>query len=208
MGAFYTAQAEAQVDSARAELEKARQALGVEGEANPRIRAAIADLKKAQLDLSRTTILAPSKGGITNLQVEEGYYASVFYAYFASLGMEITPEDTSSQGQLDMAVKFNNQVYLFEFKLVEDEAEGKALDAETRAQDAQREANSALEEAEDAMVEPMRTTLRPTRSVKKPTAGDASSSANIRSKVYLISSAVMGVPSANMMPLGAGSTTA
>jgi len=69
-------QAGAQVDSARAELEKAKQALGVKGEANPRIRAAIVDLKKAQLDLSRNTILAPSKGGITNLQVEEGYYAS------------------------------------------------------------------------------------------------------------------------------------
>jgi len=69
-------QARAQVDSARAELEKAKQALGVKGEANPRIRSAIAELKNAQLDLSRTTILAPSKGGITNLQVEEGYYAS------------------------------------------------------------------------------------------------------------------------------------
>jgi len=69
-------QAKAQVDSARAELEKAKQALGVKDEANPRIRSAIADLKKAQLDLSRSTILAPSKGGITNLQVEEGYYAS------------------------------------------------------------------------------------------------------------------------------------
>ena len=45
-------QARAQVDSARAELEKAKQALGVQGEANPRIRSAIADLKKAQLDLS------------------------------------------------------------------------------------------------------------------------------------------------------------
>ncbi len=69
-------QAESQVDSARAELEKARQALGEEGEGNPRIRAAMADLKKAQLELSRTTVLAPSKGGITNLQVEQGYYAS------------------------------------------------------------------------------------------------------------------------------------
>jgi len=68
--------AESQVDSARAELEKAKQALGEEGEGNPLIRAAIADLKKAQLDLSRATILAPSKGGITNLQVEEGYHAS------------------------------------------------------------------------------------------------------------------------------------
>jgi multidrug resistance efflux pump len=69
-------QAEAQVDSARAELEKAKQALGVEGEANPRIRVAIAELKKAQLDLSRTEVVAPSRGGITNLQIEEGYYAS------------------------------------------------------------------------------------------------------------------------------------
>ena len=69
-------QAKAQVDSARAELEKAKQALGVQGEANPRIRSAIAELKKAQLDLSRTTIVAPSKGGITNLQIEQGYYAS------------------------------------------------------------------------------------------------------------------------------------
>jgi hypothetical protein len=32
-----------------------------------------------------------------------------------------------NQGRLDMAVKFNGQVYLFEFKVVEDEAEGRAL---------------------------------------------------------------------------------
>jgi hypothetical protein len=57
----------------------------------------------------------------------EGYYASVFYASFAALGMDIVPEDMSSQGRLDMAVKFNGQVYLFEFKVVENEAEGKAL---------------------------------------------------------------------------------
>ena len=57
----------------------------------------------------------------------ECYYASVFYASFAALGLEIVPEDVSNQGQLDMAVKFNGQVYLFEFKVVEEEAEGKAL---------------------------------------------------------------------------------
>ncbi|MDR1661111.1 MAG: PD-(D/E)XK nuclease domain-containing protein [Azoarcus sp.] len=57
----------------------------------------------------------------------EGYYASVFYASFAALGMDIVPEDVSNQGRLDMAVKFNGQVYLFEFKMVEDEAEGRAL---------------------------------------------------------------------------------
>lgn len=69
--------AEAQLDSAKAELEKAKQALGVAGKENPKIRSAIAQLKKAQIDLSRTTILAPSHGGITNLKIDEGHYASV-----------------------------------------------------------------------------------------------------------------------------------
>jgi hypothetical protein len=57
----------------------------------------------------------------------EGYYASVFYAFFSSTGLEVIPEDSSNAGRLDMAVKFNGQVYLFEFKLVEEEAEGRAL---------------------------------------------------------------------------------
>ncbi len=49
----------------------------------------------------------------------EGYYASVFYSYFASLGLAITVEDSSRAGRLDMAVAFNENVYLFEFKVVE-----------------------------------------------------------------------------------------
>ena len=69
--------AEAQLDRAQAELEKAKQTLGVKGNKNPKIRSAIAQLKKAQIDLSRTTILAPSHGGITNLKIDEGHFASV-----------------------------------------------------------------------------------------------------------------------------------
>jgi hypothetical protein len=57
----------------------------------------------------------------------EGYYASVFYAYFAALGLDIIPEDTSNQGQLDMAVRFNGHLYLFEFKVVELSPDGRAL---------------------------------------------------------------------------------
>jgi hypothetical protein len=57
----------------------------------------------------------------------EGYYASVFYAYFAALGLDIVLEDASRLGRLDMAVRFNAQVYLFEFKVVELEPEGAAL---------------------------------------------------------------------------------
>ena len=49
----------------------------------------------------------------------EGYYASVFYSYFAGLGLDIRVEDSSSHGRLDMAVLFDNNVYLFEFKVVE-----------------------------------------------------------------------------------------
>ena len=70
-------QADARLASARSELEKAKQALGVKGSENPKLRSALAKLKKAQIDLSRTTILAPSHGGITNLKIDEGHYASV-----------------------------------------------------------------------------------------------------------------------------------
>ena len=57
----------------------------------------------------------------------EGYYASVFYSYFAGLGLDITVEDSSSHGRLDMAVLFNGHIYLFEFKVVELASAGAAL---------------------------------------------------------------------------------
>lgn len=69
-------QGKAQLVSAHANLDKAKQSLGAEGNNNPRIRAAIATLEKAQLDLHRTTLVAPAKGGITNLQIESGYYVN------------------------------------------------------------------------------------------------------------------------------------
>jgi multidrug resistance efflux pump len=66
---------QAQVVSAEANLDKAKQSLGKAGNENPRIRSAMAQLKKAQLDVSRTVVLAPSFGGITNLQIDTGFYA-------------------------------------------------------------------------------------------------------------------------------------
>lgn len=62
-----------------------------------------------------------------DIQNYEGYYASVFYSYFASLGLDITLEDTSNLGRIDMTLKFNQQVYIFEFKVVELIPQGKAL---------------------------------------------------------------------------------
>ena len=62
----------------------------------------------------------------------EGYYAAVFYAYFAGLGLDIAVEDSTSLGRLDMAVRFNGNVYLFEFKVVELAPEGSAMARLTR----------------------------------------------------------------------------
>ena len=57
----------------------------------------------------------------------EGYYAAVFYAYFASLGLDVSVEDSTNRGRLDMALRFEGDVYLFEFKVVEQAGEGAAL---------------------------------------------------------------------------------
>jgi len=66
----------AQLASSRSELEKAKASLGSTGQNNARIRAAIVALETAQLDLSRTSIRAPSAGIITNLTVDVGQYAN------------------------------------------------------------------------------------------------------------------------------------
>ena len=57
----------------------------------------------------------------------EGYHASVFYSYFAALGLDIQVEDSSNHGRLDTAVLFNSNVYLFEFKVIEMASAGAAM---------------------------------------------------------------------------------
>ena len=57
----------------------------------------------------------------------EGYYASVFYSYFAGLGLDVTVEDSGSRGRLDMAVRAVGRVYLFEFKVLERAGPGAAM---------------------------------------------------------------------------------
>ncbi|MBK6998556.1 MAG: ATP-binding protein [Rhodoferax sp.] len=57
----------------------------------------------------------------------EGYYASIFYSYFAALGLDIRLEDSTNFGCVDMAVLFDGQVFLFEFKVLELTPKGKAL---------------------------------------------------------------------------------
>lgn len=57
----------------------------------------------------------------------EGYYASVFYSQLAALGLNVQGEDVTNQGRIDLSLKVDQQVYLFEFKVVEQAPEGKAL---------------------------------------------------------------------------------
>ena len=57
----------------------------------------------------------------------EGYYASVFYSYFAALGLDVRVEDATNHGRIDMSVKFNSNIYLFEFKVVELCPDGRAI---------------------------------------------------------------------------------
>ena len=57
----------------------------------------------------------------------EGYYASVFYSYFAGLGLDVRVEESGSGGRLDMAVRAAGRVYLFEFKVRERAGPGAAM---------------------------------------------------------------------------------
>ncbi|MCE2570002.1 HlyD family secretion protein [Motilimonas eburnea] len=69
--------ARAGVASAKAELEKVKEQLGATGEDNSQLQSALLALEKAQLDLSRTHILAPSDGGVSNFKLDVGFRANV-----------------------------------------------------------------------------------------------------------------------------------
>ena len=58
----------------------------------------------------------------------EGYYASVFYSHLAAAGLDVVVEDSSSRGRADLALRFNDNVYLFECKVAETARGGVAVD--------------------------------------------------------------------------------
>ncbi|CAN7715897.1 HlyD family secretion protein [Mesorhizobium amorphae] len=65
-------QANASVVAAEADLKQAQEELGPEGADNPQLKESLAALERAQLDLLRTTVLAPAEGVVTNLQLSVG----------------------------------------------------------------------------------------------------------------------------------------
>lgn len=70
------ATAEASVKAATSELERAREQLGPTGDENPRLRAAVAQLANARLDLEKTSLVAPADGVIGGLKIDEGTFAN------------------------------------------------------------------------------------------------------------------------------------
>jgi multidrug resistance efflux pump len=74
---------EAALLQSKAELERAKNALGEKGERNSRLRLAKADLAKAELNLSYTKLFAPCDGYVTNFRWTVGGYVNDGHPLFA-----------------------------------------------------------------------------------------------------------------------------
>lgn len=94
----------AQIESANANLEKAKQQMGQEGAENASIKAAVAALEDAQLDLERTTVRAPSYGVVENLTIDVGY--------FAPAGQPLMSFISTKEIWVEAAMKENNLYHI------------------------------------------------------------------------------------------------
>ena len=52
-----------------------------------------------------------------NIQIYEGFYASVIYVYLQSLGLTIIGEDVTNKGRIDLTIIMDDAIYIFEFKV-------------------------------------------------------------------------------------------
>ncbi|MFO7812507.1 MAG: PD-(D/E)XK nuclease domain-containing protein, partial [Pelovirga sp.] len=83
----------------------------------------LASLKQQDLDGFEQTIKSlfaaiPYTNYVNNtISSYEGYYASVIYAYLASLGLDITAEDVTSLGRIDLTIRMGDVIYILEFKV-------------------------------------------------------------------------------------------
>lgn len=49
----------------------------------------------------------------------EGHYASVVYAFFGSLELDMKAEDYTNKGRIDLVINYEDKVYILEFKMME-----------------------------------------------------------------------------------------
>jgi hypothetical protein len=75
------------------------------------------DLKQLERELHSLFAGIPWRNFTAHdLAESEGYYASVLYAFFASLNAQVIAEDITNQGQVDMTVVLDNCIYVVEIK--------------------------------------------------------------------------------------------
>ncbi len=110
--------AQAQVSAATSEVERAKQLLGGGGKdgkdvkENPRIRAALAALDVARLNLERTTIRAPGQGYVGGLKIDNGAYVSAGQSAMTFIALDdIWVEAYMTENQLSN-IEYGNNVEL------------------------------------------------------------------------------------------------
>ena len=85
-------------------------------------------LLKANLEEFKNTLISlfasiPYNNYVkNNISNFEGYYASVVYAYLASLGVEIIAEDVTNKGRIDITLLIKDKIYIIEFKVGSNDA--------------------------------------------------------------------------------------
>ena len=65
-----------------------------------------------------------------NIQIYEGFYASIVYVYLQSLGLEIIGEDVTNKGRIDLTLKMDDAIYILEFKVDGSDALGQIKEKE------------------------------------------------------------------------------
>jgi hypothetical protein len=76
------------------------------------------DIEQFRTSLTSVFASIPYNNYIKNqISTFEGYYASLMYAYLASLGLELRVEDPTSTGRIDMTIKAGDIIYILEFKV-------------------------------------------------------------------------------------------
>lgn len=80
------AAAKGNLAAAEATLRKAQEALGQVGDQNTQVQQALAALDQAQLDLTRTLVVAPEAGIVTDVRVDRGNFAQAGAPQMTFLG--------------------------------------------------------------------------------------------------------------------------
>ena len=95
------------------------------GNTDPSHRSNISSaLRTAQLDVIESELkrlfasIAADNYRKNDIAHFEGYYASVVYCFFVGMGFDVTAEDGSSRGRVDLSIQFGSHTYVIEFKVV------------------------------------------------------------------------------------------